>query len=409
MIRLLVVSFTVALPAFASDAVDEATAARFAKLALACVHKEYPNKLAHVLNGPADAKTPARLTPAFYGCYDWHSAVHGHWTLVRLIRTFPTAPFASPARAALERSLSATKLEGERRYLEHPDHASFEVPYGMGWLLTLHRELCEWEDADARRWCALLAPLAELAGQRVLGYLSRLPFPVRSGEHDAAAFAVLEAYGIPAVSHRLCRDWSEVQTCAVALGFPVVLKISSATLLHKTEAQGVRLNLRNRDELASAYLDLETRLRALQIPISQTQFMLQKMISGGRETLIGIHAVPQFGSVVAFGLGGIYVEALKDVALRVVPLCREDAEMLVQSLRGQAILHGVRGEAPVAFEKLHEILLRVSQLAQDFPEIIEMDMNPFLLFHEAEKCMAVDVRMRIKSAEMVEHSFKQID
>lgn len=226
---------------------------------------------------------------------------------------------------------------------------------------------------------------------------------------DATAFAVLEAYGIPAVSHRLCRDWSEVQTCAVALGFPVVLKISSATLLHKTEAQGVRLNLRNRDELASAYLDLETRLRALQIPISQTQFMLQKMISGGRETLIGIHAVPQFGSVVAFGLGGIYVEALKDVALRVVPLCREDAEMLVQSLRGQAILHGVRGEAPVAFEKLYEILLRVSQLAQDFPEIIEMDINPFLLFHEAEKCMAVDVRMRIKPVEIAEHNLEQRD
>lgn len=163
-------------------------AEQIAGMVLSAVAREYPNKILHALSSDADVAPPRELTPAFFGCYDWHSAVHGHWTLVRLIRTFPTAPFASPARAALERSLSATKLEGERRYLEHPDHASFEVPYGMGWLLTLHRELCEWEDADARRWCALLAPLAELAGQRVLGYLSRLPFPVRSGEHSQTAF-----------------------------------------------------------------------------------------------------------------------------------------------------------------------------------------------------------------------------
>ena len=163
-------------------------AEQIAGMVLSAVAREYPNKILHALSSDADVAPPRELTPAFFGCYDWHSAVHGHWTLVRLIRTFPTAPFASPARAALERSLSATKLEGERRYLEHPDHASFEVPYGMGWLLTLHRELCEWEDVDARRWCALLAPLAELAAQRVLGYLSRLPFPVRSGEHSQTAF-----------------------------------------------------------------------------------------------------------------------------------------------------------------------------------------------------------------------------
>lgn len=163
-------------------------AEQIAGMVLSAVAREYPNKILHALASDADVAPPRELTPAFFGCYDWHSAVHGHWTLVRLIRTFPGAPFAAPARAALERSLTRERLEGERRYLAHPAHRSFEVPYGMGWLLTLHRELHEWDDADGRRWCASLAPLVELARQRVLDYLTRLPFPVRSGEHSQTAF-----------------------------------------------------------------------------------------------------------------------------------------------------------------------------------------------------------------------------
>lgn len=178
-----------AFTATAQPTVDEATAARFAKLALACVHKEYPNKLAHVLNGPADAKTPAKLTPAFYGCYDWHSAVHGQWLLARLARTFPEAAFTADARKALERSLTAKNVAGELAYFEAPGRVSFERPYGLAWLLQLSAELREWKDPDAQRWAKNLEPLELAAAKRLKSWLPKLSRPIRGGEHDQTAFA----------------------------------------------------------------------------------------------------------------------------------------------------------------------------------------------------------------------------
>src|SRR5256714_4581185 len=116
---------------------DARASERFAKLALACVHKEYPNKISHVLNSDADVAPPRKLTPAFCGCYDWHSSVHGHWLLVRLVRTFPDAPFAVAARDALKKSLTAENLQAEANYLREKGRASFERPYGLSSLLPL--------------------------------------------------------------------------------------------------------------------------------------------------------------------------------------------------------------------------------------------------------------------------------
>jgi hypothetical protein len=169
--------------------VDEAVAARFATLALACVHREYPNKLAHVLSGPADAKVPSKLTPAFYGCYDWHSSVHGHWLLARLARTFPHAPFAAEARRALERSLTPKNLAAEVSYVEGKGRVSFERPYGLAWLLQLGLELREWDSPEARRWAQALAPLEAVAVKRLMDWLPKLSRPIRVGEHDQTAFA----------------------------------------------------------------------------------------------------------------------------------------------------------------------------------------------------------------------------
>src|SRR6516165_10929497 len=125
---------------------DAKAAERFANLALACVHKEYPNKLSHSLNSDADVAPPQKLTPAFYGCYDWHSSVHGHWLLVRLLRTFPDASFAKAARDALKESLTAENLKTEPAYLRAEGRATFERPYGLAWLLQLCAELREWDD-----------------------------------------------------------------------------------------------------------------------------------------------------------------------------------------------------------------------------------------------------------------------
>lgn len=169
---------------------DAETAARFAELALACVHKEYPNKIAHVLNGDGDVKPPRELTPAFYGCYDWHSAVHGHWLLARLARRFPDAPFTIKARAALNQSLTPAHIAAEVRYLEGEGRSSFERPYGFAWLLQLATELKEWNDPQAKRWSETLQPLVKAAVGRISTWLPKLSNPIRTGEHNQTAFAL---------------------------------------------------------------------------------------------------------------------------------------------------------------------------------------------------------------------------
>lgn len=213
---------------------------------------------------------------------------------------------------------------------------------------------------------------------------------------DMEAFQILTAYAIPVVGAKICRQLDEVLAAAQQLGYPVVLKVSAAAVIHKSDIGGVQLNLRNPSDLGSAFHKLTQQLPAAGIALENVRYLVQPMIAGGREILLGINTVPTFGAIIACGLGGIYVEALKDIALRVTPLSREDAEDMVQSIRGVALLQGVRGEPPVAFEKLYETILRLSQLAQDFPAIVEMDINPFLLFHEPEKCAAVDVRIRVR-------------
>jgi hypothetical protein len=173
-----------------SGGFDVHAAERFAKLALACVEKEYPNKISHVLNGDADVAPPRKLTPAFCGCYDWHSSVHGHWLLVRLIRNFPDASFAAAAREALRKSLTAENLKQEAAYLRGKGRASFERPYGLAWLLQLCAELREWDDAQAREMSANLRPLEEAAVERLKTWLPKLSHPVRVGEHDQTAFGL---------------------------------------------------------------------------------------------------------------------------------------------------------------------------------------------------------------------------
>src|SRR5438552_1118826 len=169
---------------------DAHAAERFAKLALGCVRKEYPNKISHVLNSDADVAPPRKLTPAFCGWYGWHSSLHGHWLLVGLLRTFPDASFANAARYALKESLTAENLKAEAAYLRGEGRASFERPYGLAWLLQLCAELREWEDPQAREMLANLKPLEDAAVERLRTWLPKLSHPVRIGEHDQTAFAL---------------------------------------------------------------------------------------------------------------------------------------------------------------------------------------------------------------------------
>jgi hypothetical protein len=173
----------------AASQTDAVPVGRFAQLALDCVHREYPNKIAHVLNGDEDVRPPRELTPAFYGCFDWHSSVHAHWLLARLARVYPDAESAEPARAALARSLTDEHIVAEVRYFDAPGRAGFERPYGVAWLLQLVAELREWDDPDARRWQAALAPLETVAALQIKEWLPKLTHPIRVGEHSQTAFA----------------------------------------------------------------------------------------------------------------------------------------------------------------------------------------------------------------------------
>ena len=173
----------------APAALDVSAAGRFAKLALACVQQEYPNKISHVLNSPADIKPPHELTPSFYGCFDWHSAVHGHWLLARLVRTFPNAPFAADAMAALNANITPARIAGEVAYLNGIGRESFERPYGLAWLLQLAQELREWNSPEGAALAKTLAPLEAAAAARLAAWLPKLAYSIREGEHAQTAFS----------------------------------------------------------------------------------------------------------------------------------------------------------------------------------------------------------------------------
>ena len=169
---------------------DAKAAERFANLALACVHKEYPNHISHSMNNDGDVAPPRKLTPAFYGCFDWHSSVHGHWLLARLVRTFPDGTFVPAAREALRQSLTAENIAQDAAYLRGEGRASFERPYGLAWLLQLATELREWDDPQAKQMSANLNPLEQAALERLNAWLPKLSYPVRIGEHDQTAFGL---------------------------------------------------------------------------------------------------------------------------------------------------------------------------------------------------------------------------
>jgi len=171
-------------------ALTDAAADRFAALALKCVRQEYPNKLDHVMNDAAEVLSPRALHPAFYGCFDWHSAVHGHWMLVRLLREHPGMGRAAEIRAVLEENLAPERIALEVAYLGQANRRSFERTYGWAWLLKLSAELHGWEDPAAQRWAQALQPLAEELATRYRAFLIKQTYPIRTGVHPNSAFSL---------------------------------------------------------------------------------------------------------------------------------------------------------------------------------------------------------------------------
>ncbi len=161
-----------------------------AQLAVNCIHREYPNKLSHVMNDETEVLSPAALHPAFYGCFDWHSSVHGHWMLVRLLKMFPDLPDGDKIRVALSKNLSRENIVKETEYLHQPSRKSFERTYGWAWLLKLAEELHTWDDPDGKKWSANLLPLTEAIVARYMDFLPRQNYPIRTGVHPNTAFGI---------------------------------------------------------------------------------------------------------------------------------------------------------------------------------------------------------------------------
>jgi acetyltransferase len=203
---------------------------------------------------------------------------------------------------------------------------------------------------------------------------------------------LVKAFGLPFVRTREATGIEQVLDAAADLGFPLVLKASARSLSHKTDRGGVAVDLRNVDELARAW----RRMRDLfTTEHGDLRFLVQSMARGDREVILGMRQDKDFGPLLMFGLGGIHVEVLRDVAFRVHPITDADARDMIRSLRGHALLSGVRGAPPVPEDLLIEIVLRLDRLVGALPEIQEIDLNPIMVGGRREDCAAVDVRVTL--------------
>jgi len=216
---------------------------------------------------------------------------------------------------------------------------------------------------------------------------------------DAESREIMEAYGLRIPRSTLAKTADEAVAAAESIGYPVVMKIASPDILHKSDIGGVRLNIRDADQVRDSFDLLVYRAQRYMADARIWGVLVQEMVSRGKEIIIGANRDPQFGPLLMFGLGGIYVEVLKDVTFRIAPLSRREASEMMDEIQSYHLLRGVRGEKPADLEAIIDTILRVSQLVTDFPEIVEMDINPLTVHEEGRGAVAVDMRFVLKEKE----------
>jgi acyl-CoA synthetase (NDP forming) len=201
----------------------------------------------------------------------------------------------------------------------------------------------------------------------------------------------LKKAGIPVIEAKLARSKKEAISISKEMGFPVVLKINSPDVVHKSDSGGVKLGLANATQVGKAYSEIISAIKQV-YPKAQIQGVsVQPMASPGVEVIVGMSKDPQFGPVIMFGLGGILVEVLKDVSFRIVPLTERDAREMIKEIKGYPILEGYRGQKPASIPKLEKLIVKVSQFIEKNPQIKELDLNP--IFAYPDKAVAVDARI----------------
>jgi acyl-CoA synthetase (NDP forming) len=231
-------------------------------------------------------------------------------------------------------------------------------------------------------------------GRNMMGKVSILDQAEKEGRSILTEFEskrILRQAGIPVVETRLAKTQKEAVSLSRKMGFPVVLKISSPEVIHKSDSGGVKLSLNNAAEVKKAYDEILKKVKKQYPEAAVHGVSLQKMVRPGTEVIIGTSKDPQFGPVIMFGLGGIFVELLKDVSFRVIPVKRKDAQEMIQEIKGYPLLKGYRGKEPSSITALVEIILKISKFIEQNSRVKELDLNP--IFAYRDKAVAVDARI----------------
>ena len=286
--------------------------------------------------------------------------------------------------------MGAKGVRTARQILQDNAIPSFEYPEDAVAALDAMLSYRRWREKPPRQYRHVDADTAKV----------RRTFASVIGQHrhdliESEARNVLEAYGFRLPVSHMARTTKEAVRAASEIGFPVVMKIASPDVLHKSDMGGVRVGLDTEAMVEEAFFDITTNIQHRQPQARILGVMVQEMVQQGKEVILGISRDMQFGPMIMFGLGGIYVEVLKDVSFRIAPLSVESADAMIREIRAFPLLRGVRGEPPADIEGLRDALLRLSQMAVDFPEIIEADINPLLVGPEGTGAVAVDARITV--------------
>ncbi|MCS7138551.1 MAG: acetate--CoA ligase family protein [Crenarchaeota archaeon] len=241
-------------------------------------------------------------------------------------------------------------------------------------------------------------PIAKITGvdnETVVRIKNKVKAEGRVNLSQEEAFQIASAYGIPVPKSMLARSAKEACEIAESIGYPVVIKVSSPDILHKTDMGCVILNVKSCEEVSRAYELVVNRARMLMPQVRVSGVIVQKMAPWGREVIIGAVRDPQFGPLIMFGLGGIYVNFLRDVSYRLAPLTPSDAMEMISETKAYTLLKGVRGELPADFRSLIDVMIRISQFMCCFKDVVEMEINPLIVYEEGKGCMAVDIKITL--------------
>jgi acetyltransferase len=214
---------------------------------------------------------------------------------------------------------------------------------------------------------------------------------------EKEANEILQCYGFPVLKSVLLKDLSEVDEAAEGFAFPVAMKICSPDIVHKFDVGGVRLKIKTKDEARTAFEEIIENVKKLKPSVKIDGVIIERMAKGGVEVILGAVREPKFGPICMFGLGGTFVEAMKDVTFRLAPMWEISAEIMIQTIKAYSILKGVRGSPPCDIDAIKDCVLRLSQMVTEHPEIAELDINPLIVYPQGEGCVVADSRILLQN------------